>query len=129
MAVETYHTLIARNKRNSFFLIGLFLIVFIALGVLIGLVWGRNNERVAIIVPVVAGIVAFVLILFSYYGGSSVLLGLSKARAITKADDPQLYNVVEELCLAAGTPVPKVYLIDDTAMNAFATGRNRCLIR
>jgi heat shock protein HtpX len=68
--------------------------------------------------------VAFVLTLLSYYGGSSVLLSMSKARRIQKADDPQLFNVVEELSLAAGLPMPKVYLIDDTAMNAFATGRD-----
>jgi heat shock protein HtpX len=49
---------------------------------------------------------------------------MSRARQITKADDPQLFNVVDELCLAAGLPLPRIYLIDDTAMNAFATGRN-----
>ena len=49
---------------------------------------------------------------------------MSRAHQIRKADDPQLFNVVEELCLAGGLPTPKVYLIDDTAMNAFATGRN-----
>ncbi|HAU37725.1 MAG TPA: zinc metalloprotease HtpX, partial [Phycisphaerales bacterium] len=68
--------------------------------------------------------VAFLLTLGSYYGGQSVLLGMSRARQITKADDPQLFNVVEEMCLAGGLPLPKIYLIDDTAMNAFATGRD-----
>jgi heat shock protein HtpX len=67
---------------------------------------------------------AFFLTLLSYYGGSSVLLSMSKAHEIQKPDDPQLFNVVEELCLAGGMPMPKVYLIDDTAMNAFATGRD-----
>ncbi len=124
MAVETYHTLIARNKRNSFFLIAIFAVVFIALGVLVGLVWGGGDQRFAIIVAAIAGLIAFFMTLGSYYGGSSVLLGLSKARPITSEDDPQLYNVIEELSLAGGTPVPKIYLIDDTAMNAFATGRN-----
>jgi heat shock protein HtpX len=67
---------------------------------------------------------AFVLALLSYYGGSSVLLSMSRAREIRKADDPQLFNVVEELCLAGGMPMPRIYLLDDTAMNAFATGRD-----
>jgi heat shock protein HtpX len=71
-----------------------------------------------------AAVVAFLLTLASYYGGSSALLGMSRAREIQKADDPQLFNVVEELCLAAGIGLPKIYLINDTAMNAFATGRD-----
>jgi heat shock protein HtpX len=53
-----------------------------------------------------------------------VLLGLSQAKEITKADDPQLFNVVEELTIAGGLPMPRIFLINDTAMNAFATGRN-----
>lgn len=72
----------------------------------------------------VALVVAVVLSLFSYYGGASTILAISRAREIRKSDDPQLYNVVEEMCIASGMPVPKIYLIDDTAMNAFATGRD-----
>ena len=124
MAVETFHTLIARNRRNSFFLIAGFTLFFVGLGLLIGYVWGRGDMTRGIIVAAIAAAVAFVLTLTSYYGGSSAILGISKARRITKADDPQLFNVVDELCLAGGMPTPKVYLIGDTAMNAFATGRN-----
>lgn len=124
MAVETFHTLIARNRRNSFFLIAGFTLFFVGLGLLIGYVWGRGDMTFSIIVAAIAAVVAFVLTLASYYGGSSALLGISKARQITKADDPQLFNVVDELCLAGGLPTPKVYLIGDSAMNAFATGRD-----
>jgi heat shock protein HtpX len=124
MATETFHTLIARNKRNSWLLIGVFFIFFIGLGLLIGNVWGGGQAAFSIAVAGIAGIVAFFLTLASYYGGSSVLLGLSQARRITHDDDPQLFNVVEELTIAAGMPMPSVYVIDDTAMNAFATGRN-----
>ncbi len=127
MAVETFHTLIARNKRNTFFLIAGFMVFFIGLGVLIGLVWGWGSENrwaFSIIVAVIAAVVAFCLTLASYYGGSSALLGLSRAKEIKQEDDPQLFNVVEELCLAGGLPLPRIFLIDDTAMNAFATGRN-----
>ena len=124
MAAETFHTLIARNKRNSFLLIFFFTAFFVGIGLLIGAVWGGGETAFAWTVAIIAAAVAFVLTLLSYYGGSSVLLGLSKAREISKADDPQLFNVVEELCLAAGAPVPRIYLIDDTAMNAFATGRD-----
>ncbi len=124
MAVETFHTLIAKNKRNSFLLIFFFMLFFVGLGLLIGAVWGGGDMVFAWVVAIGAGLVAFALTLASYYGGSSALLGLSKAREIKKADDPQLFNVVEELCLAGGLPIPRIFLIDDTAMNAFATGRN-----
>ena len=62
--------------------------------------------------------------LWSYFGGGSAILHMSGARPIEKADDPELYNVVEEIAIAAGVPPPPVYLIDDTALNAFATGRD-----
>ena len=124
MAIETFHTLIAKNKRNSVLLIFFFMVFFVGLGLALGAAWGRGNMAFAWVVAVVAGVVAFVMTLASYYGGSSTLLGLSKAHQIVKSDDPQLFNVVEELCLAAGLPAPKIYLIDDSAMNAFATGRN-----
>jgi len=123
MPVETFHTQIARNKRNSFLLIGCFMLIFIAVGLLIGYVWG-GDRTFAIAVALIAGAVAFVLALASYYGGSSALLGMSRAAEIKKENDPQLFNVVEELCLAGGIPIPRIYLINDTAMNAFATGRD-----
>lgn len=124
MATETFHTLIAKNKRNSFVLIGGFMLFFIGMGLLIGMVWGGGRWEFGVVVAVIAGAVAFVLTLLSFYGGSSALLGISKAREVKKADDPQLFNVVEEVCLAGGMPIPRIYLINDTAMNAFATGRD-----
>jgi heat shock protein HtpX len=125
MPVETFRTQIARNKRNSFLLIFLFLVFFAALGLLIGMAWGGyGNWAFSIAVAVIAGTIAFFLTTASYFGGGSVLLGMSGAKEIRKADDPQLFNVVEELCIAGGLPLPKIFLINDTAMNAFATGRN-----
>ena len=123
MATETFHDLIARNRRNSALLIVLFVAFFVGVGLLIGVVWGGNWPFGAVVAGI-AAVVAFFLTLLSYYGGSGALLALSRARQIVKADDPQLFNVVEELCLAGGMPLPKIYLIDDTAMNAFATGRD-----
>jgi len=124
MATETFHTLIAKNKRNSFILIGGFMLFFVGMGLLIGMVWGGGRWQFGAVVAGIAAVVAFVLTLLSFYGGSSALLGMSKAREIKKADDPQLFNVVEELCLAGGLPMPRIYVINDTAMNAFATGRD-----
>ena len=123
MAAQTFRTLIARNKRNSLLLIAVFMVFFAVVGLLIGNVWG-GDWRFGVVVAVVAASVAFLLAVLSYYGGSSAILGISRARRIARSDDPQLYNVVEELCIAGGLPLPKIYVIDDTALNAFATGRD-----
>lgn len=100
------------------------MLFFVAMGLLIGMVWGRGDWVFGAVIAAIAATLAAVLTTVSYFSGSSALLGMSKARQITKADDPQLFNVVEELCLAGGLPLPKIHLINDSAMNAFATGRN-----
>ena len=123
MAIETFHTLIARNKRNSFVIIAVFLLFFVAIGMLIGRVWG-GTWAFSVVVACVAAIIAFLLTLTSYFSGASAILSISKARQIRKSDDPQLFNVIEELTIAGGVPMPKIYVIEDTAPNAFATGRN-----
>jgi heat shock protein HtpX len=123
MATETFHDQIAHNQRNSAILILVFLLLFVGVGLLIGLTWG-GDWRFGAMVAVGAGVVAFFLTLISYYGGSSALLAISQARQVRKEDDPQLFNVIEELCIAGGVPMPRIYLIEDTAMNAFATGRD-----
>ena len=124
MPPVTFNTLIARNKRNSVLLILGFLVFFVIFGALIGEVWGGGDMGFRIGVPVAAAVIAFVLTLMSYYGGSSALLGISQAREMKKQDDPQLFNVIEELAIAASLPMPKIYMIESRAMNAFATGRN-----
>jgi heat shock protein HtpX len=123
MPSETFRTLIARNKRNSFLLVALFMVLFVGLGLLIGVAWGGTSEF-GILVAAGAAVVAFFVSLVSYYAGAGALLAMSRARQIRKEDDPQLFNVVEELAIAGGLPIPAIYLIDDTAMNAFATGRD-----
>ena len=120
----TYHDLIARNKRNSVLLV----VGFIAFtGVLVGLLSAAlvgGEPAAAAPVGLFAMGVAGVVAVWSYYGGGPAILRMSGAERIAKNDDPQLYNVVEELAIGAGVPVPPVYLIRDTAMNAFATGRD-----
>ncbi len=123
MPSETFRTLIARNKRNSFLLVAMFMVLFVGLGLLIGVAWGGTSEF-GILVAAGAAVVAFFVSLVSYYAGAGALLAMSRARQIRKEDDPQLFNVVEELAIAGGLPIPAIYLIDDTAMNAFATGRD-----
>ncbi len=70
-----------------------------------------------------AGIGAILYAFVSYYAAGSISLAITKAKEIKKSDSPELYRTVENLSIAAGVPTPKIYLIDDTALNAFATGR------
>lgn len=80
--------------------------------------------------PGALGLMGFALILTglmnwgSYYYSDKIVMAISGAKPIEKKDNPQLYNLVENLCIGAGLPVPKIYFIDDTAPNAFATGRD-----
>ena len=69
---------------------------------------------------IMAGIMNFV----SYFWSDKIVLGVSGAKQIKKEDNPEIYRIVENLCIAAGLPTPKIYIIDDTATNAFATGRD-----
>jgi heat shock protein HtpX len=73
---------------------------------------------------VAAVIIAIAMTIGSYYASDKIVLAMSKARPVTKEEFPYLYNVVEGLTIAAGLPPPRCYVIDDTAPNAFATGRN-----
>jgi len=109
---------IAANKRNTFFIIGLFVALIAGLSIW----WGQatGNGSGAIMVIVFAGLYA----LFQYYAAGSIAVLMSGATQITKADNPRLWNVVENLIITEGMPMPKVYIINDPAPNAFATGRD-----
>lgn len=72
----------------------------------------------------VALIFSGLMSLFSYYFSDRMVLAISGAKAIEKKDDPELFNLVENLAIASGMPKPKIYIIHDQAMNAFATGRD-----
>ena len=75
------------------------------------------------IVPIAVGI-AFVGVWGSYYGSDKLVLTMTGAKLITRDDNPALFNVIEEVVVASGLPMPKVAIVEDTAPNAFATGRN-----
>lgn len=72
----------------------------------------------------VALIIAGLMNFFSYYYSDKIVMAISNAKQIKKKDNPTLFRTVENLCIASGLPMPKVYIIDDSAPNAFATGRN-----
>jgi heat shock protein HtpX len=112
--------LIRANKRNSIILMLLMAAVLLLLGYIIGLTVAPDGGYVGLII---ATAVWLLLSLVSLSGGDQILLASSRAVPVTHDDYPQLYNVVEEMAIAAGLPVPKVYIIPDPAPNAFATGR------
>jgi heat shock protein HtpX len=110
---------IASNKRRSFFLILFFLALIFLLAWLFEQMMGWGTAGL-----VAAVVIAMAMTIGSYYASDKIVLTMSKARPVTKEEFPYLYNVVEGLTIAAGLPQPRCYVIDDTAPNAFATGRN-----
>lgn len=110
---------IARNKWKSFFLIIFFLCLVFALSWVFGELTGLGPHGL-----VIAVIIAVAMTFGSYYASDKIVLAISKAKPVKKEDYPYLYNVVEGLTIAAGLPKPRCYIIDDTAPNAFASGRN-----
>lgn len=109
---------IAENKRRTIYII-------IGFVILIGLIAGvfayfYRDPWIAVWTIVVAGIYA----VFQYYTASATAMMMTGAREISKKDNPRLYNVVENLSITTGLPMPKVYIIEDKAPNAFATGRD-----
>jgi heat shock protein HtpX len=112
------YSAIAKNKRNTVFIIILFLLIIGGLGYLASVIY--RNLAIAIVVIVIAALYALV----QYFAASGQALAMSGAREITKADNPRLWRIVENLAITTGTPMPKVYIINDPAPNAFATGRD-----
>ncbi len=110
---------IAYNKRNSWMLVVVVTAVLVVLGYLVGEHWGNGYVGITL-----AAAIAVIASLSAYFNGDRMILAISRAKRIEKKDHPQLFNVVEELSIAAGLPLPAVYVIDDTAPNAFATGRD-----
>jgi len=110
---------IASNKRRSFLLVFFFLALVFLLAWLFEQMVGMGPGGL-----IFAVILAVGMTIGSYYYSDKVVLAMSKARPVTKEEFPYLYNVVEGLTIAAGLPQPRCYVIDDTAPNAFATGRN-----
>lgn len=116
----TFYDQISANKRRTYLLVFLFITLVTFLGYVLGLVYG--NSYFGLIMALIIGLLYF---LFSYYAGASTILAMTRAKEATKPEYTHLINIVEGLAIAAGLPKPpKVYVIDDSALNAFASGRN-----
>jgi heat shock protein HtpX len=119
----TFYSQIGANKRNSLLLAVFLILVLAALGLAIGYALTGVIAGGVWATAIALGI-GVVLALVSYYQGDSIVLAASGAKPVTEEQLPQLYNVVRELTIAAGIPMPAIYVIDDSSMNAFATGRD-----
>ncbi|HLY14871.1 MAG TPA: M48 family metallopeptidase [Candidatus Limnocylindrales bacterium] len=122
-ASTTFYSEQSANRRNSILLV---LLVCLFLGVLGGaigyaLTGSRAGAIAAIVIAVVVGGLSAI---GSYFVGDKLVLAASSAKPVSEEQAPQLYNVIRELTIAAGIPMPAVYIIQDNAMNAFATGRD-----
>jgi len=114
----------AINKFKSYMLIFCFSLIIIALGYVFGRIYGGNNQGIIITFMVLAFIIAVIMALVSYYWGDKAALSISNAYPANMKDHAHYINSVEGLAIAAQIPPPKIYVIPDQAINAFATGRD-----
>lgn len=110
---------IAANKRNTVVIIAVFIVLIGVLGLVADYLYGGGF---GIFAGTLIGAAAYTL--FQYFAAGSQALAMAGAHPIQKSDNPRLYRIVENLAITEGLPMPKVYLVDDPAPNAFATGRD-----
>jgi len=111
--------LIRANKRRSVALIASFVLMLVLVGAAFGLLIG-NGVAGTLVALVFAGAMAF----FSYWKADAIALKVSRAHPADPVEFQRLHNLVDGLCIASGLPKPGIYIVDDPAPNAFATGRN-----
>jgi len=109
---------ISANKRNTVIIMALFILIIGGLGALAGAIY--NDPIITVFVVGFAAIYA----LIQYFAASRLAIAVNGGHEIQKKDSPELYRLVENLSIATGLPMPRVFIIDDPAPNAFATGRN-----
>ena len=112
------YSAIAANKRKTWLIMALFVAILGLLGWIFGNLY--NQPSFLYLALIIGGVYA----LIQYFLAAKIATAVNGAREITKKDEPRLYRTVENLTIAAGMPMPKVYIIDDPAPNAFATGRS-----
>ena len=116
--MPTVYTQVDSNVRRTWFLMFGFFIVVILLG------WAFSWIFDSQIILIVAVVISVVMNIVSYWYTDKIVLKMSGAKKVTKDQYRELWNITENLCIASGLPMPKLYIINDSAPNAFATGRN-----
>lgn len=114
----TLYTQSDKNTRLTWIYITGFLVFVIGVGYVFAGAMGNST------ILYVAVIFSIIMSFASYWWSDKIVLAMSSAKEVKHKDNPQIYHLVENLCITAGLPVPKIYIIQDTAMNAFATGRD-----
>ncbi|HEY9583233.1 MAG TPA: M48 family metallopeptidase [Candidatus Paceibacterota bacterium] len=109
----------SENVRKTFILMGGFLIFLIALG------WIFSQALASPAILYFAIVLAIVMNLISYWHSDKIALALSGAKVVTREEQRELYRTIENLCITAGLPLPRIYVIDAPQINAFATGRDK----
>jgi heat shock protein HtpX len=116
--MDIYHEQ-SKNVWKTWLLMATFLVVIMAIGYVFAMVY----DNLAILV--IAIVFSLFMNFFSYWYSDKIVLAMYRAQPIVKEQNPDLWNVVENLSITAGLPMPRVYIIPDAAPNAFATGRNK----
>lgn len=111
---------IASNKRKSLFMIFLFVVFIMAVGYGVSYLYPESGYFAIGI----AFFIAFISAFFSYYHSDKMALAASRAKKIDKKKDERFYRIMENLCISVGMEMPSLYIIEDLAINAFATGRD-----
>ena len=114
----TLYTHAESNIRKTWMYLSFFLMLIIAVGWVISYSAGSQS------ILWLAVIISISMSFLSYWYSDKIVLALAKAKPIEKKDNPELYRVVENLCITAGLPLPKIYILNEQQPNAFATGRN-----
>lgn len=109
---------IAANKRKTWLIIAIFIAIIGALGWIVSNIYG--NPSFLYLAFIIGGVYA----LIQYFLAAKIATAMNGAREVTKKEEPRLYRIVENLAISTGMPMPKVYVIEDPALNAFATGRD-----
>jgi heat shock protein HtpX len=114
----TLYTQSDKNIKKTYFLISVFLIFVILLG------WVFSYAMDSYLILIGAVLFSVLMSFTSYWYSDKIVLKMSKAHPISKENNLELYRIVENLCITAGLPMPKIYIMDEAAPNAFATGRD-----
>jgi len=116
--MPTMYTHSDANRRKTWLLLSGFFIFIILLGYVFS--YAMDSPIILMIAVLISTLSSF----FSYFYSDKMVLAMSSAKPVSRESNKELYRLVENLCITAGLPTPKIYIIDDTAPNAFATGRD-----
>lgn len=116
--MPTLYTNIDSNRRKTWLLFSVFFVAIILIGYVFS--YAMNDQAILYFAVIFSIVSSFI----SYWWSDKIVLAMSSAKEIDHDSNRELYHIVENLCITAGLPTPKIYIINDTAPNAFATGRD-----